>query len=163
MLCWHADMPTKTTALPSGLLTRKKHGEICKNKNTGKTRIKKSMTLKIINQKVESISCLFNQPGTFFSVCLMSLGFFQPIVKSKSSLWKKCVSADTGGRNANPEKTSNSVKFAFRPSEVFPETHFFPKCIFSEDWKSKLDLFNQPPLTPSFLSVRCHWVFTHSL
>jgi hypothetical protein len=111
MLCWHADMPTKTTALPSGLLTQKKHGEICKNQNTGKTRIKKSMTLKIINQKVESISCLFNQPGTFFSVCLMSLGFFQPIVKSKS----------------------------------------------------KLDLFNQPPLTPSFLSVRCHWVFTHSL
>jgi hypothetical protein len=51
-----------------------------------------------------------------------------------ASLWKKCVSADTGGRNANPEKTSNSVKFAFRPSEVFHKTNFSPKRIFSEDW-----------------------------
>jgi hypothetical protein len=68
-----------------------------------------------------------NQPLLFFNMDPTS---------TIASLWKKCVLADTGGRNANPEKTSNSVKFAFRPSEVFPETHFFRRldCMCKEEF-----------------------------
>jgi hypothetical protein len=49
-----------------------------------------------------------------------------------SSLWKKCVSADTEAETQTRKKLQIRVKFAFRPSEtkpkrIFSRNTFFPK------------------------------------